>query len=325
MILKGGKEAARTNEALVRAITIALGRAGAPPCAVQLVAGRDEIADLLRLDEDIDLVIPRGSKALVRDIKSRTRIPVLGHADGICAVYIDSAADIALAVPVVVDSKTNYPAACNAAEVLLLHRDVCPEAATTILPALIRAGVKLHCDAEAYAVAQASPALKESLASGQIVLAPATTETVDEEDALWREWLSLDMSIVTIAGLEDAIEKINTNGSHHTDTIVTANEETARTFLASVDSAGVYHNASTRFADGFRYGFGAEVVSRTTLFGTQVTATPTHTPLLISGRQHKSHPRTGPCGTGRTAFVQVLHEGIWPDRFPVLGWQRRNC
>ena len=189
-----------------------------------------------------------------------------------------------------VDSKTNYPAACNSAEVLVLHRAVVEHAASTVLKALVDAGVTLHCDAEAFAVARGTAALQEALTAGRIVLAAGASETASGlSESLWCEWLSLDMSVVVAGGVEEAVTLINTHGSHHTDAIITADTRAARIFAATVDSAGskplgkcccrsrsqwqrfsgttrkrhpfagVFHNASTRFADGFRYGFGAEV------------------------------------------------------------------
>lgn len=196
---------------------------------------------------------------------------------------------LAPSVPLVVDSKTNYPAACNSAEVLVLHRSIVAQAANTVLAALVRSGVTLHCDAEALEAARGAPELSAALADGRVCSA---TPSDGEDDPLWREWLSLDMSVAVVADVREAAALINAKGSHHTDAIITADPEAARLFEATVDSAGesegyarnascvcianqsacrssisslplcsigVYHNASTRFADGFRYGFGAEV------------------------------------------------------------------
>jgi glutamate-5-semialdehyde dehydrogenase len=189
--------------------------------AVQLVSTREEIADLLKMDDLIDLVIPRGSNEMVRSIQQSTKIPVLGHADGVCHVYIDEFADEDKAVRIAVDSKAQYPAVCNAAETLLLHSKFAGR--EKILAALKKAGVELR------------------------------------DTGFGSEYLDLIMNVKTVESLDEAIAHIHKYGSRHTDTIVTENEATARRFLNEVDSAGVFWNASTRFADGFRYGFGAEV------------------------------------------------------------------
>lgn len=239
-ILKGGREAARSNEALIGAIREALAAGGeVPPDAVQLISTREEVRALLALDQWVDLIIPRGSKELVRSIQESTRIPVMGHADGVCCVYLDRAADPRKAVKVVVDAKAQYPAVCNAAECLLVHR----EAAASVLPlvgaALEKAGVELRADPRARAVLPRAKAARESD---------------------WgAEYLDLILSVRVVDSLEEAIEFINQKGSHHTDAIVTEDEAAAQEFLRRVDSAGVFHNASTRFADGYRYGLGAEV------------------------------------------------------------------
>jgi len=240
VILKGGREAAKTNAALVDVFRDALASVdGVPPDAVQLVSTRDEVRAMLDLDDDIDLIIPRGSNELVRSIQSATRIPVLGHADGICAVYIDRAADVDKAVNIAVDSKTHYPAACNAVETLLVHRD----AVGTILPAvgaaLAAAGVELRADDAARSVLESAE--------------PASS------DDYRTEFLDDILAVKTVDSVEEAVAHINAHGSHHTDAIITEDEAAAGYFLSRIDSAGVYHNASTRFADGFRYGLGAEV------------------------------------------------------------------
>lgn len=272
VILKGGKEAARSNAALVAvvrtAITVAAEAAaaagstcgaafGVPVDAVQLVSSREAVAELLRYDDLIDLVIPRGSMRLVREVKSATRIPVLGHADGICHVFLDASADIAVATAVVVDSKTQYPAACNAAETLLVHSDAAQRLLPTVGAALLRAGVTLHADAGAAPLLRAAAAVVATDASKGTV----TGAVVDAAPGDWdTEWLSLHMSVALVPDVAAAVAWINSHGSHHTDAIVTAEGSTSATyFTAHVDSAGVYVNASTRFADGFRYGFGAEV------------------------------------------------------------------
>ncbi|NEO88447.1 MAG: glutamate-5-semialdehyde dehydrogenase [Spirulina sp. SIO3F2] len=238
VILKGGTEALRTCSKLVEIIHGALKDTAVDPQAVYLLTTRAEIRALLELDQDVDLIIPRGSNAFVRYIQDNTRIPVLGHADGICHLYIDAAADMTKAIPVTVDAKTQYPAACNAIETLLVHEAIAPQALPQLAEALHAKGVKLLGDAATQAIIPVEP----------------TT------DADWQtEYSDLILAIKIVENVEDAIAHINTYGSKHTDAIVTEDAATARTFLNNVDAAGVFHNCSTRFADGFRYGFGAEV------------------------------------------------------------------
>lgn len=240
VILKGGREAERTNQALVAAIRDGISTVkGFPVDAVQLISTREEVRSLLDLDHLVDLIIPRGSNELVRSIQSATRIPVLGHADGICSVYVDSSADTGKAVRVVLDSKTQYPAVCNAAETLLLHRSVLSSVLPELGERLREAGVELRADKEARAhLPDAVPATDEDYRT---------------------EFLDLILAIKTVGSLEEAVEHINSHGSHHTDAIVTEDPQAAEYFFSRVDSAGVFHNVSTRFADGYRYGLGAEV------------------------------------------------------------------
>lgn len=218
-----------------------------PNDAIQLVTTRDVIPALLAQDQHIDLVIPRGSNELVRSIKSSTRIPVLGHADGLCTIYLEDDVDASLATRVIVDSKTSYPAACNSVETLL----VAPSALSTILPvvaaALIDSKVQLRCDQAVFDALQPHHPSSALL----IHLDPTTDFTT--------EHLAPVLTVAQIPSLADAIEHINTYGSHHTDAILTNIPERAEHFLAAVDSANVYWNASTRMADGTRYGFGTEV------------------------------------------------------------------
>ena len=238
VILKGGKEAIRSCETLVKVIHQALSATAIDPAAVQLLTTREETIALLQLDEYIDLIIPRGSNSFVRFVQENTRIPVLGHADGICHLYIDQAADIQKAVDITVDAKTQYPAVCNAIETLLVHSSIAP----TFLPLATAALQKRHVE------------LRGDEQTRAIVDMAAATE------ADWStEYSDLILSIKVVDSLEDAINHINTYGSRHTDAIVTEDKVVADTFLAQVDSANVFHNCSTRFADGFRYGFGAEV------------------------------------------------------------------
>jgi len=220
VLLKGGREAKHTNLAIGEVIRAVLDKYGVRD-AVQLVSTREEIAELLNMDDLINLVIPRGSNEMVRTIQRSTKIPVLGHADGICHVYIDEFADPDKAARIAVDSKAQYPAVCNAAETLLVHAKF--PAREKVFEALRSAGVELR------------------------------------DSGFGSEYLDLIMNVKIVNSLDEAIDHIHQYGSAHTDTIVTQNGERARRFLNEVDSAGVFWNASTRFADGFRYGFGAEV------------------------------------------------------------------
>lgn len=233
LLLKGGREAGRSNRALHRVLIEALD--GVPPAVLGLVETREAIGDLLAMDAHIDLVIPRGSGELVRHVQSHTRIPVLGHADGVCHVYVDAAADLERARSIVLDSKTDYPAACNALETLLVHRALVDDGRLDrILGDLRAAGVDLYRGPHGPADLPEAPSLSHEY--GDLA---ATVEVVDDVLA--------------------AIAHINRYGSGHTDAIVTSDAAVARTFLDRVDSACVFHDASTRFADGFRFGLGAEV------------------------------------------------------------------
>ena len=238
VILKGGKEATGSCQTLVKVIHEALGKTQVNPKAVQLLTTRAEIQELLALDEYVDLIIPRGSNAFVAYVQDNTRIPVLGHADGICHLYIDKAADIEKGVAIAVDAKTDYPAACNAIETMLVHEAIAPTFLPQVATTLRNNQVKLLGDEKTCCI---------------LPIAAAT-----EED--WRtEYSDLILAIKVVTDIEEAIAHINTYGSKHTDAIVTEDKVAAETFLNQVDTAGVYHNCSTRFADGFRYGFGAEV------------------------------------------------------------------
>ncbi|MEC9348073.1 MAG: glutamate-5-semialdehyde dehydrogenase, partial [Planctomycetota bacterium] len=224
VILKGGREASRTNEILVAVIREALDEVeGVPVDSVQLVSTREEVREMLDLDRWIDLIIPRGSNELVQSIQEATRIPVLGHADGICSVYIDREADEGKAIAVSVDAKTHYPAACNACETLLVHRERLGDLLPVLGAALREAGVEIRADEEASAHLDAS-----------IAAAPEDYDT---------EFLDRILAVRTVASLEEAVEHINSHGSHHTDAIVTEDAAAAEYFLSRVDSAGVFHNA----------------------------------------------------------------------------------
>ena len=240
VILKGGTEAARTNQFLTELIRKAIGRFNeVPQDSFQLVETREDIARLLKLDEYVDLLIPRGSGSLVQYIKENSKIPVLGHTEGICHEYIDADADLDMAMEICYDAKVQYPAVCNAMETLLVHRSIAEKFLPRMAERYEAAKVELRGDAKAREIL---PGIKEAT----------------EED--WRtEYLDLILSIKVVDSIQEAVDHINYYGSHHTDAIVTQNEENAKRFLSEVDSAVVLHNASTRFSDGYRFGFGAEV------------------------------------------------------------------
>lgn len=245
LILKGGKEATRTCLQLMKTIHAALATSSAPPACVHLLTTREEIRGLLQLDKYVDLLIPRGSNELVRFVQSNTRIPVLGHADGICHAFVDASANLEKAISLIVDAKTHYPSACNAVETLLVHKDVLSSHLPQIASALGGRGVQLRCD----------EACREAIhGSGLNMLLQAATE----ED--WKsEYCDLALAVKAVDSIQDAVSHINTYGSKHTELIISEDQKQVDYFLQYVDAAGVYHNCSTRFADGFRYGFGAEV------------------------------------------------------------------
>jgi glutamate-5-semialdehyde dehydrogenase len=239
VLLKGGSEASQSNKALLAAVRSALHEAGLPETSVQGLPNREAVAALLTRPDLVDLVIPRGSNALVQSIQAATRIPVLGHSEGVCHMYLDAAADTAMAVALVRDAKLQYPSACNAVETVLIHR----QAAARLLPALVAdlepRGVELRGCPACRAI---SPSLDEA--------------TEADWDAEYGEPI---LALKVVANLDEALAHIRTHGSAHTEAIITDDDAAAARFLAEVDAAGVFHNASTRFADGFRYGFGAEV------------------------------------------------------------------
>lgn len=238
VLLKGGREAAETNKALHSAILEATESAGAPSGWCALLTSREDVAEMLKQDVCIDLIIPRGSNEFVRYIMEHSAIPVLGHADGICHVYVDSPCDLALAVKVTVDSKAQNLSVCNAAETLLVHRDIAPTFLPMAAEALKARGIAIRGDEETQKII------------------PCDAATVED----WRtEYLDAILSIRVVDGVEAAAQHMNRYGSGHTDSILSSDMEHVQRFMALVDSAGVFHNCSTRFADGYLYGFGAEV------------------------------------------------------------------
>ncbi|NLZ81146.1 MAG: glutamate-5-semialdehyde dehydrogenase, partial [Clostridiales bacterium] len=237
-ILKGGSEAMKTNKALFEIIHNAAVEAGLPKGCMMQVEAREEIGELLACHESVDLLIPRGSNEFVQYIMSNTKIPVMGHADGICHVYADKDADIEKAVKIIVDSKTQYTAVCNAAETLLVHKEIADKLMPVLNEALKNKSVEVRGTKEIRDIIDCELATEEDFKT---------------------EYLDLIISVKTVEDTEEAIKHINQYGSHHTDCIITENKETMQHFMQYVDSAGVYCNCSTRFADGYRYGFGAEV------------------------------------------------------------------
>jgi glutamate-5-semialdehyde dehydrogenase len=241
VLLKGGREAEYSNRALFAAIQAAVKEAQLPVEAFALLESREDVQALLKAEGFVDLIIPRGSNALVRFVQENTTIPVLGHAEGICHIYVDRAADLQKALAITVDAKITYPAACNAVETLLVHKDIAKDFLQPVIGALRQANVEVRCDAHS---------TKE--------FAIEDVKMATEED--WcAEYSDLILAIKTVESLDEAIAHINEYGSHHTDSIITEENAAFDKFFAEVNSAGVYLNASPRFADGFRYGFGAEV------------------------------------------------------------------
>jgi glutamate-5-semialdehyde dehydrogenase len=242
VVFKGGKEAANTNAALLNTWQDALKLfSEIPPNATNLIHTRTDVAELLALEDEVDLVIPRGSKEFVRHIAKTSHIPVMGHGEGICHVYVDSAADPEKALAIALDSKIQYPAACNSMETLLVHHDIAPVFLEEIVKRFRSAGVEVRGCSETV-----------SLAGSEAVF-PAS-------DADWStEYSDLVVSIKVVDTMDEAIQHISRYGSRHTETIVTDDHCTAQDFMNRIDAAGVFHNASTRFADGFRYGLGAEL------------------------------------------------------------------
>ena len=263
VLLKGGSEAANTNKILAKVIADATSgpassknysrkghltaavasKAGIPVGWIQLLETRQDVAEMLKMDEDIDLVIPRGSNEFVRYIMNHTNIPVLGHAEGICHVYVDGAANIDMAVKIAVDSKCQYVAVCNATETLLVANKIAKVFLPKIKAALDEKNVELRGDKKTRSIIKVKPAAEKDWST---------------------EYLDYILSIKVVDSVDEAIEHINHYGSHHTDAIVTQDKATAEKFLDLVDSAGVFWNCSTRFSDGYRYGLGAEVGISTT-------------------------------------------------------------
>ena len=238
VLLKGGKETINTNSVIYKIITEALDKTeGFPKNVINLLFSHDDVAQMLSEDKSIDLLIPRGSNKLVKYIQENTKIPVLGHASGICHIFVDESADFEKALKVIQDAKCQYPAACNSVETVLIHENIANEFIPVFVKKMNEIGVKVNGD-------ELSRKIDNSL--GEV-----------EEWAY--EYGEKELSIKIVQNIEQAVKHINEYGSGHTDCIISENTNSVKYFMTMVDSAGVYHNVSTRFADGFRYGFGAEV------------------------------------------------------------------
>ncbi len=240
VILKGGKEATNTNKIIFEIIKNAIeSTENFPKNMINLIFSREDVAELLKADEYVNLIIPRGSNSLVKFIKANTKIPVLGHADGICHIYIDESADIEKVINICIDAKCQYPSACNSVETILINEKELLNILPKLMFSLIQNGVTVVGDEKVKSIMP-------------------NIELATEAD--WQtEYGDKKVSIKTVKDINEAINHINKYGSGHTDCIITENDENAQKFMMFVDSAGVYKNISTRFADGFRYGFGAEV------------------------------------------------------------------
>lgn len=242
LLMKGGREAAHTNRALINIWREAINNfPDVPVDALHLLNTREDVREMLALDGEIDLIIPRGSREFVSYVAEHSRIPVLGHGEGICHVYVDRAADLEKAQAIALDAKTQYPAACNSAETLLVHEEVAGEFLPEMIAGFRRARVEVRGCPQTIALAH----------SAEVI--PAN------EDDWATEYSDLIISVRVVRSLDEAVAHIHLYGSGHTESIVTEDAGEASRFLETVDAAGVYHNVSTRFADGFRYGFGAEL------------------------------------------------------------------
>ena len=248
-ILRGGSESIHSNVAIAAALSRGAARAGLPADSVLLIptTDREAVRHLCEMDRYLDVIVPRGGKGLIETVVQHARMPVIKHYEGICIIYVDREADLAMAESIVLNAKCQRPGVCNAIETVLVHRDVAEKFFATAGPALLQKNVQLRCDERALAVLHAL-AVRHS--SSVIPAQPADFRT---------EFLDYILAVKIVDSLDEAIAHIEEHGSHHSDGIVTANPETAERFLGEVDSATVYWNASTRFTDGGEFGFGAEI------------------------------------------------------------------
>ena len=280
-ILKGGREASASCQAIMTALAEGLAASDVDPNSLALLTSREDSLGLLRLDGLVDLIVPRGSNTFIRFIRDHTSIPVLGHADGICHLYVDRDVDVEQAIAVALDAKVQYPAACNAIETLLVHHDVADTFLPPAIAAFTAANVCLRGDAQACALG---------------------VQGVASEADWSQEYLDLTLAVKVVEDLDAAVDHIHRYGSRHTDGICTSNGAAAGRFLATVGSAGVFHNCSTRFADGFRFGFGAEV-------GISTQTLPPRGPVGLEGlvtyryQLHGDGHTVGPFARGEQSFT----------------------
>ena len=250
VILRGGSEAIHSNKAIATALQAGAAQSGLPATAIQLVqvTEREAVRILCEMDQYLDCMIPRGGKGLIETVSRHARMPVIKHYDGICAVYVDQAADLSMARDIILNAKCQRPGVCNAAETLLLHRDIAATFLNEGAKALLDQGVELRCD-------------KETLGLVPKSLKAAYTDLLKEatEIDFSTEFLELILAVKIVSSVDEAINHIESHGSHHSDVIITADQVTAEKFLQNVDSATVYWNASTRFTDGAEFGFGCEI------------------------------------------------------------------
>lgn len=248
VILRGGSEAIHSNKAIASSLQAGAAKAGLPAAAIQLVpvTDREAVRILCEMDKHLDCIIPRGGKGLIETVARHARMPVIKHYDGICAIYVDKAADLTMAKEIIINAKCQRPGVCNAAETLLLHHDIASAFLADGGKALLDQGVELRCDEETLSL------LPEVLKTNPLV------KLATEEDYR-TEFLGLILAVKVVHSLEEAITHIETHGSRHSDAIITADETAAEKFLQGVDSSTVYWNASTRFTDGGEFGFGCEI------------------------------------------------------------------
>lgn len=238
-ILKGGSEAKLTNKALFEIIQFAVIESGLPENIIVQLEARNDVGELLSCHEYVDLLIPRGSNTFVKYIMDNTNIPVMGHADGICHTYVDENFDLEKSVKILIDAKTQYPAACNSTETLLIHKKAVGKLFPRLANAFTEANIKVYAD--------------------EALLSYFKDAYHADNKSFYTEYLEKTVNVKLVKNIDEAVNHINTYGSHHTDAILTNIDANADYFMSRVDSASVYKNCSTRFADGFRYGFGAEV------------------------------------------------------------------
>ena len=266
-ILRGGSESIASNVAIAAALSRGCAKAGLPADAIQLipVTDRDAVRFMCEMDQYLDCIVPRGGKGLIETVVQHARMPVIKHYDGICIMYVDKAADLAMAEAIVINGKCQRPGVCNALETVLVHSAVLEKFATTTGRALLKNGVQLRCDDRALAVlSPLATGSEESGVRGQesdesLVIRHSSSVIPAQPSDFRTEFLDLILAVKVVDSLADAIAHIEANGSHHSDVIITDDEPTAERFLAEVDSATVYWNASTRFTDGGEFGFGAEI------------------------------------------------------------------